>query len=144
VGLVLIAVSLCAFSAVQKSVLLGAGFALAGVSLLYLSSMSLAYLAREVWEANIEAARSPQLKRDILRVYNTWLLLREQWHQPDNAHRGAFDPAVESLLASGDLDSAYGLASLKIQVAHSLGQPDREKMYRRYVAVLERMRQQAA
>jgi hypothetical protein len=143
VGLCLVALGLCAFSTVQQTVLQATGFALAGVSVLFLAGTALYEIGQQLWSANVEAARRPEIMRQVLRVVNTWRLLRSRWDELDNAGRGAFDPAVESLLQSGKLDIARKLASEKLVVAHAAGEADREKVYRRYVKILERMQEAA-
>jgi hypothetical protein len=141
IGLCLVALGLSftALSVVQQTILQATGYTLAGVSILYLAATGLHQLSLELWAANVEAARRPELMRQVLRIVNTWRMLSMRWDELENAARGAFDPAVESLLQKGKLDVARKLATEKLVVAHASGEADREKVYRRYVKILDRM-----
>jgi hypothetical protein len=54
-----------------------------------------------------------------------------------------YDPAVESCLHGGDLAGARSVAQEKLQLAREMDDEDRAGMYRRYLAKLDEMEQNA-
>jgi hypothetical protein len=143
VCLVALGLTLQSLSALQQTILQATGYTLAGASILYLVGCAAWEGAKELWAANVQAARYPEVMRQVLRIVNTWRLISMRWDEPDNAGRAHFDPAVESLLEKGKLEVARRLATEKLVVAHASGESSREKVYRRYVRILDRMQEAA-
>lgn len=146
---------LCAAAVLFASAALGAqAFAhentplLAGCSLIVLVllfpvSHALAEGVEELWRWNEERSLLPAVARDVLRVINRHLMQLSRWKDSDNARRGAFDPAVETLIEQGRLSEARWLAAEKLWSAHCSGQTKDERMYRRYMYVVDSMRKAA-
>lgn len=123
----------------QDTQLAAAGFALLGLSFVGIVAVALRHLVKELYSANSEAASYAQRKRDVRRVINWWGKRQVRWSDTENTARGQFDVAVENLLKYGEIAAARGLAIEKLHLAHTAGEREHERMYRRYVKVLDRM-----
>jgi hypothetical protein len=133
------AAKLSAVAVNQETRLAAAGFALLGLSFVGIISIALRHVVRELCAVNNEAAQFAERRRALRRTMSFWKKLQVRWDDTDNAARGQFDAAVESLLRNGEIAAARGLAVEKLHVAHSAGEREHERMYRRYVKVLDRM-----
>jgi hypothetical protein len=143
-AIVLAAAKLAAVAADRATQLAAVGFAMLGFSFIGIITIALRHLVRELYAANSEAADYIERRRAVRRVMRVWKKRQVHWNDSDNAARGHFDAAVESLMQSGQLAAARGLAVEKLHVAHSSGERETERMYRRYVKVLDRLAAAAA
>jgi len=138
-AVVLAAAKLAVVAADQSTQIAAAGFALLGLSFVGIVAVALRHVVRELYDANNEAAQYAERRRSVRRVINWWGRRQVRWTDTENTVRGQFDVAVENLLKHGEIAAARGLAVEKLHIAHTSGEREHERMYRRYVKVLDRM-----
>jgi hypothetical protein len=85
----------------------------------------------------------PGIARDVLKLINRHLLQLGHWTDHKNAQRGAFDPAIEVLIEQQCYEDARKLAAEKLWSAHCASDSRSERMYRRYMFVVDNIRRAA-
>jgi hypothetical protein len=143
-GLMLAAAVLGALAFAHEDAPLLVGCAVLTLGLLFPLSHAAAESLEEFWRWNQESALLPGVARDVLRVINRHLLQLSKWQDADNAQRSAFDPTIEALLERRELTAARKLAAEKLWGAHCSGDTRNERMYRRYMFVVDKMRKEQA